>query len=537
MKKLLEILVKVSGAAAAKAGLKAVGRHLKKLGKNAKQGGRDFKEFNRVMFSATAFMSMFSKGFSNAMNLMEKGAELDRITNQFERVFGTPSGKLYVELKKFTDNFIPRVEAMRAAVTMKTLGMTKTLSETANMIAAAGTASKMAGFKAGEGIKRFTNFLRDGALSHLNFLNIVAKTNPALQAELSILKAGTGILGGMVSTQRKLILGKKLLLLATINEKKGNRDLLDIIQSLKESFDMLGMSIGAILAQALGPLFDKISVGTYSFADFLENIRKTSPFLIGLAKFLLVVAGSFAAVIAVMGTFKLLMIAIASLAAGGLALPLLLGFVMSLSLGFASLAANTETATESLDRLYDKLDRAELIKKVADSLQELHFSDPKNIEKGISQVKTKIWDKLDAEGKEQAIALASRGVLKEYRNRKQGRRDPNETARKYLMGREFGETPTFPPQYPKGASPEAIRIIEEKGKIAPGPKSQLKMPKGTVPTTKGSERVNMENYATQLEGIRIESEKQTKLLENIKVSNSNIDNVTATEQLKSKRPN
>jgi len=381
----LDVIVQVRDAASGK--LKNVQANLRGTGKAAREAELDFTKFNRTLFSTTAFVNIFSKAFSGLASSIEKGAEIDRVAGQFERVLG-PKGSFFKNISDLTDNSIDRFEAMRSGISLRALGIVKDTSQIANIVARAGTAAKLAGKTSGEGIQQFTDFLKDGSVAHLEFLNLIAKTNPAFQAQMAILGKAGGIMGGVISTQARLALGQKLLAAATQNQMKGNRDLLDTMSDIKQAFFFLKGETGTFLGTALQPLIDKTKDLIFNFTANLENIRKTDKNLLFLAKTVILVSGAVAGLAATLGTLRLSVMALTSL---GIGLPGLATTVILLTTGFLGL-------TSSVDSFMDKLRVLGAFFKGTFQLMHSFLTDPENFAAGIGKMDKSVHDMLQKNG-------------------------------------------------------------------------------------------------------------------------------------------
>lgn len=285
----------------------------KKFKRNTDSLQQSFINFNRLIFSTTAFLNTFGGMFVRVFDIMQDGAKFDRLENQFKRTFGAPSGNILNTVSKFTDTFIDEVSFMKAALKLEQTGITKDFDKISSLISMAGVAAKRAGLDAGEGVQRFTKFLEDGALSHLGFLNVLAKTNPQLQAQLTLLKANGGQLGGVISTQAKLTLGSKALLSATKGLMFGNQDLQDVISELGTGFQLLKDSLGIFMGKALLPFLKIISIAVRSIANFFREFSENQPILSKVASGILLITGAALGLFTVAGTIALFTTAILSL--------------------------------------------------------------------------------------------------------------------------------------------------------------------------------------------------------------------------------
>lgn len=336
--KSLDIVIKVRDAATGK--LREVQKSLKDTGKAAQDASTDFTKFNRVLFSATAFIGTFQRAFTSIGASIEKGAEFDRLSTQFERVLG-PRGAFFQNVKALTDNSIDQFTAMQEAISLKSAGIVKNGTQIADLIAKAGTAAKMAGKSSEEGITHVSKFLKDGSISHLEFLNLISRTNPELQAQLSILKATGGVLGTVIETQQKLRIGTALLDAATKGFLKGQRDLLDVIRDFNQFAPQLRAQLGILVGTALTPVLDKIVKIIKKSADFIENLRKTDKTFLVFTKNVILVTSALTGFIAVLGTLRLTLLALSSI---GIGIPQFIALIAAVGLAFK----NTDKAIDGV---------------------------------------------------------------------------------------------------------------------------------------------------------------------------------------------
>src|SRR3990172_8977624 len=128
---------------------------------------------------------------------------------------------------------------MRQGISLKSLGIVKNSDEWAELSAKAATSAKLAGLDSAEGIRRIGEFAKTGSINQLQYLNLIHKANPALQAQMAILHKAGGVMGGVISTQARLAIGMKLLNLATENSLRSQRDLANILEDLTGNFRLL----------------------------------------------------------------------------------------------------------------------------------------------------------------------------------------------------------------------------------------------------------------------------------------------------------
>lgn len=309
MNKTLSIVIKVVSDQAQKS-FNSLTKKVKDLS-NAASGLRSpFIDFNRIMFSTTAFLNTFGGVFAKVFNLMSEGAQFDRLESQFKRIFGKTAGSIPETLKGFTTTFIDQATFMRSAIKLRSQGIITDYSSIAQFIAKAGTAAKIHGFDAAEGVDRFSKFMQDGAVSHLSFLDVLAKTNPQLQAQLTLLKANTGQLGGVISTQAKLRIGLNILNSVVNGNMFGAKDLLDVTTNLGESFKRLKESIGNLVTKALFPYLEKLIELTDWTTKFFDGIKTNYPILTKFLGHILAITGAAIGLFTIIGTISFAFIAL-----------------------------------------------------------------------------------------------------------------------------------------------------------------------------------------------------------------------------------
>lgn len=321
-----------------------VQKRVRKTGDAAKKASIDFTQFNKTLFATTAFVGTFIKGFNSLTRSLEEGANLDRITNQFERVMG-PRGALFQAIDSMTDASIDKMEAMRAGISLGNLGIIKDTKTLASVVTNAGVAAKMAGKDSAEGIHQYSEFLKTGNISNLQFLDLIAQTNPALQAQMAILGKAGGVMGQVVTTQARLALGQSLLKAAVKGQLKGFRDLKDSIFDVKQAWSFFRGEVGQLLGKALAPLIDKFTALVWKAQAFIENARKNHKEIVFLTKAFVVVTGAVIGLAGAFGTLRLATIALGSL---GFGLPRLIGMAISLGSAFIGITKPVTTLTDKL---------------------------------------------------------------------------------------------------------------------------------------------------------------------------------------------
>jgi len=374
-----EIAVTVKDGVTTKA--KRIQKSIKQTGRAVQSTAADFTKFNRTMFATTAFVGLFTIAARRLSSAMISAATMDRVVNQFERTVG-PKGLLFQSINNMTDTAIDRMEALRSGIALSSLGIMKDTGRIAEFIARAGTAAKLAGLESVEGVKRFTKFMKDGSVAHLEFLNLIRSTNPALLMQLSVLRKYGNIAGGALSAQQRLSIGQKLLFLATQNQLKGNRDLLDILTNVGQSFRWLGKDITMFLGEAFGPFLNGVQKVIFQLSNFFEVTRKNHKEIIFLVKAVTVATSAIVALVASVGMLRMSVMALGSL---GIGVPALTAIISGLGLAFLG-------TTSEVDGFVNKLKAFGAIVKGSWELVSSFLMVPENYAKGIGQMDKATYD-------------------------------------------------------------------------------------------------------------------------------------------------
>jgi len=317
--------------------MRKVQKTIKQTGVAAKNASVDFTKFNRTMFATTAFIGLFTISARRLAGAMMTAASMDRVVIQFKRLAGKEGiGALFQALSQYSVG-IDRMEALRTGIALSSLGIMKDTSRIAEFVARAGTAAKMAGLDAAEGIRRFTKFMKDGSVAHLEFLNLIRSTNPELLIQLAALRKYGDIAGAALSGTQRLMIGQKLLIAATKGQLKGNRDLLDTLVNLGQAFKWFGKDITMFLGEALSPLLEGIHKIIFSWSGFLDKTRESHKEILFLIKSFTIATTAAAGFVAVSGLLRLSALALGSL---GIGIPVLTGTVGALGLAFLGTTHN-----------------------------------------------------------------------------------------------------------------------------------------------------------------------------------------------------
>lgn len=338
----LEVVITVTDKASKD--LDKISKKVRETGDSAKKAGIDFTGFNRTLFATTAFVGTFVKMFSSLNKSFEEGASLDRLSNQFERVLG-PKSHLSAMIGNFTDSFVDEFEAMRQGIALKSMGIVSGVDQVAEIFSRASVAAKEAGKESGEGIKSYSDFLKDGNVSHLQFLNLIAQSNPALQAQMAILGKVGGVMSNVISTQARLALGQRLLFLATKDAMKGGRDLTDTLRFLNQQWQFMRGELGRLLLTAMQPILESLALFINRVRLVIDNVRQNEKHIVFLTKVVIVATGAILGFAGALGTLRLAAIALGSL---GFGLPKLIFLVLALGSAFLGI---TKTADGVIGKL------------------------------------------------------------------------------------------------------------------------------------------------------------------------------------------
>lgn len=332
----LEVVITVTDKASKD--LDKVSQKVRQTGDSAKKAGVDFTGFNRTLFATTAFVGTFLKAFQGLNRSFQEGADLDRLSNQFERVFGSGStNSLTGMIRNFTDTYVDEMAFMKEATALRSMGIVKSLDEVVQMGAMASVAAKAAGKTSEEGMKEYFAFLKDGEVSHLQNLNLIHKTNTGLMAQNAVLGKFGGLFNQLISTQAKKALGDRLLYQATKDLMKGHADLADTLGFVGQQWRFVKGETGRFLLTAMQPLIEK-------FGMFLNTMRLTIATMKDNKNYLFL-AKSFILVTGALGTLRLATIALSSL---GFGLPRLIFLVATLGTAFLGITSKADKMSEKL---------------------------------------------------------------------------------------------------------------------------------------------------------------------------------------------
>ena len=399
----INVTVNQSGASAR---LKNLHSQIQRVGKATEDTAKSFKNFNRTIFGATAFVGLFTQAFSSLANTLMVGSDLDRAALQFQKRFGAelpsamrqmqqgfdesigPQGNFIRMLRQTTDNSIDVVTAMKSAIQLRSAGVSSSIGEITKIMAMAGTAGKNAGKDSAEGIRRVTDFLKDGSLAHLQHLGLLRESDPAYKAHLAILNKAGGTLGKAVTAQYKLTLGMKLLTAATRGQLKGQRDLRDTLQDTAQYFTILKSSIGTFIGKALQPLLEKFIDFSINMSFILEDIKNNKKEIMFLGKAFIIGTAAVAGFVLAIGGLRLAVTALTSLVGG----------IPFLTTALGALAAVVLYNKFKAKDFIDTLQNFGAVLKGTYQLVSSFFSSQENFSKGVGLMDSKLKAFLQARG-------------------------------------------------------------------------------------------------------------------------------------------
>jgi len=401
----MKIKVKVDQAGALSS-LKSLHKAITRVGKSTTDVKKKFKDFNQTMFGATAFIGMFTQAFTNLSDVMMAGSQLDRSMTQFGKRFSSElpasmktftdsskaelgtSGRFIQMIRGMTTNSIDMMAAMNSAIQLKSSGVVGTVKDMAELMAMAGTAAKSAGKDSAEGIRRVTDFLKDGSLAHLQHLGLLRESSPELIAYKAVLGKASGVMGTAMTSAFKLSFGMRVLRDATKGQLKGQRDLRDTLQDLAQFFGHLKSAMGNLLTSALQPLLEAFTEFQIKATVIIQDIIKNKKEILFLAKAFVIGATALAGFVLVIGTFRLAVTALTSLVGG---IPLL-------TLVITALASAIIFSKTSLKGLVEGLHTFGAVASGAFQLIQSFTNDADNFAAGIGKMDAKTHALLKKKG-------------------------------------------------------------------------------------------------------------------------------------------
>lgn len=341
----VDIVVTVRDGASAP--LDNVSKKLKNTGQAAKDTSADFIQFNKTLFTTAAFLGAFAKGFSNLKQSVEFGAELDKVTVQFERTMG-PRGSFIQSLQETSNIAIDETVAMQSALHLGMLGIVKDGKEAGGLLSKFGVAAAMAGKDATKGVKDLTEAVEDGNIAKLQEYGIIKKNDAALMAQFAALNKAGGIYGQVIVKQHQLALVQKILTQHTKDHMFAVLSTGQVVEAFGVQFQNAKRHIGVFLANAIRPLLEKLIPLMVKFKEFLFNSYRMNKEILFLGKSFLALGTVLTGFIATLGTLKL---AVKLLGFAGIGMPGLLMATVALAAGFVGLTGKADGLVKKLEVL------------------------------------------------------------------------------------------------------------------------------------------------------------------------------------------
>lgn len=322
--------------------LENVEKKLRNTGKAAKEVSADIWQFNKTMFSTVAFLGLFTRAFSSLKSAMDVGAELDRVTVQFERVLG-PRGEFLSTLRSTTNSVVDEFSAMQTGLHLGQLGITKSSSDAASVIAKMAVAARMAGKDASEGVKDLTQAIEDGNIAKLQEYGIMKKYDPTYMAMIATMNKAGGIYGATIVKQQQLALVMKQLTKHTQDHMFMWMSTGELVSAVGKKFTDLRQHIGTFIATALRPFMEKLIPFMDKLSDTLFYLYRNDKQIMFLTRSVLALSAGLASLLAVLGTLKL---TIKLLGFAGFGLPGLTMAVLGLGAAFVGLTKDADGVLE-----------------------------------------------------------------------------------------------------------------------------------------------------------------------------------------------
>jgi hypothetical protein len=300
--------------------LEKVQKGINNTGKASKEASAKIWQFNKTLFSTFAFIGLFKRGFSALKESLTVGAELDRVSTQFERQVG-PKSKFIQSLRASTNVVVDEMTAMNAGLKLSNLGITNGLENTAETIAKFAVAGRMAGKKAEDVIDGLTGAVTEGNVARLEELGIMKRSDPAFMALMAVINKAGGVMGGVIAKQQAMAI-----VMGAINKRVQGQ--MFAFMSLGEVIDYTGVAygnlrknIGILLGNAVRPLLEKLIPLLQNFNELVQNITKTDKHTIFLVKTILSLTAAAAGLFAALGSLTLLtkLLSFTPLGFGGMA--------------------------------------------------------------------------------------------------------------------------------------------------------------------------------------------------------------------------
>lgn len=326
--------------------LQRVSRNMRRAGKSAEKTSQDFTQFNRTLFTTTAFVGTFAYAMRNIANSMDEAAKMDRVIKNFEGAFG-PKGAFISQLRSMTNRSVDLFEAMRAGIELRSLGIITNSNKLAEVMARASAQAAVVGKTSTEGIRAISSFLKDGSVSHLQFLGLLEQSNAALKLQESVLGKYGGVAGSALTVTQRLAIGMDLLRKRTQGAVMSQRDLADTLEDFKFIAGLAVHDIRMLGVAAFAPVVETVTAGLVKLAGFAEGIRKNHTEILFLLKSAGIATAAVAGLTASLGTLVLTTKLLSQIGLAG-GIPFLALGLTGLTLAFLGLTSGVEGGVNKL---------------------------------------------------------------------------------------------------------------------------------------------------------------------------------------------
>lgn len=317
-------------------------KQLSRSAKAFKDINVDIWQFNKTIFSAMAFVGLFTRSFSSLISAMDIGAPLERLTAQFERVMG-PKGELLDNFKNTTNSIVDHQILMSGALKLAQTGVTKTSRQTSDILGMMAVAGRMAGQTGTEGVQVLSEAFADYNINALAQLNMLRKSNPELLAQFAVIGKSAGILGNAVVKQQQYAIMLKILTEHTKDHMFMTLSTGEVVEGFSTSLKNLRHQIGIYLSTALRPLLEKSIYLFESFSKTISTIVDTNKNLVFLGKTVMGLIAGFSSLFFTLGSLKLL---VRLLGYGGIGIPGLVKGFLALGATFLGLTKKANTVID-----------------------------------------------------------------------------------------------------------------------------------------------------------------------------------------------
>lgn len=321
-----------------------VTKKIRNTGKAAKDVSFDIMQLGKTIFATTAFLGLFTKGFSLLSSSIQFGSDLDKVTTQFERQMG-PRGNFINILRDSSNVVVDEMTALQSGLQLGTLGVAKSSEDAATMVSKFAVVARLAGKDSTEGVEKLTQAVIDGNVAHLEEYGILRRSSPAYMMLMAAMNKAGGAYGGVISKQATLAI-----IMGAINERVKNQmfsfmSLGALVEYTGKAFITLKQHIGNLLGNAVRPLLEKIIPLIQSFSELVYYIGKNDKNLLFLTKTFLGLGMAVTGLLGGLGSLKLV---VKLLGFAGIGFPGITLAVFALTSAFVGL---TNAAKDPLEKL------------------------------------------------------------------------------------------------------------------------------------------------------------------------------------------